>query len=147
MMVYSCGWSRVLFLYIVGCLDCAELVAPALAACDAGVLSCSFSQVLVHCSPEFSQTCCIDIQALCLIPITALPFLLPPSETCSVQEKMALSVLLWYFCCMKHVNCPSKQIIMCVLRCSALYSYSVTTVQFLSSLFQLPLPALLQRNQ
>lgn len=94
MMVYSCGWSRVLFLYIVGCLDCAGLDPPALAACDASVLSCSFSQVLVHCSPEFSQTCCIDIPGLCLIPITALPFLLPPSETCSVQEKMALSVLL-----------------------------------------------------
>ena len=55
-----------------GGLRCAGLVPPALAACDAIVLLCSFSQVLVHCSPEFSETCCIDIQGLFLIPITAL---------------------------------------------------------------------------
>lgn len=103
----SCGWNSVVILYTVGCLDCAGLLPPALAACDASVLLCSFSQVLVHCSPEFSQTCCIDIQGLCLIPITALSFSLslsvwlPPSETRSlfpypVQEKWMLKFVQSY---------------------------------------------------
>ncbi len=73
--------------FCIGDLDYAGLEPPALAAFDAIVLSCSFSQVLVHCSPEFSETCCIDIQGLFLIPITALsPSLslsvwLPPLQT------------------------------------------------------------------
>ncbi|KAF0034476.1 hypothetical protein F2P81_012234 [Scophthalmus maximus] len=61
------------------------LYVAALAACDAIVLSRSYAQVLVHCSPEFSQTCCIDIQGLFRIPITA-----PPHTSLSLLQKTKL---------------------------------------------------------
>lgn len=84
---HGCGAA---WWFCMGGLNCAGVIPPALA------LACSFSQVLVHCSPEFSLTCCIDIQGLFLIPITALSLFfslsslspavwLPPSEALSLS--------------------------------------------------------------
>lgn len=78
-------------MFFMGGLGLARTGNPTLAACDVIVLSCTFFKVLVHCSPEFSQTGCIDIQGLFLIPITALSLSLSPSFCIAPSFRKSLS--------------------------------------------------------